>query len=67
MLLLECDRTSSDSWGWRTIADREGEEVEMQGNEVASEKNAYLLPELLIDITEMSIDAGLSGVTIKQT
>ena len=34
---------------------------------VIIEKNAYLLPELIIDITEMSIDAGLSGVTIYQT
>ena len=34
---------------------------------VIIEKNAYILHELLIDIAEMSIDAGLSGVTIKQT
>ena len=34
---------------------------------VIIEKNAYLLPELIIDITEMSFDAGLSGVTIHQT
>ena len=55
--------------------DREGEEVEMQANEefkllqrkVIIQKNAYILPELLIDIAEMSIEPGLYGVTIKQT
>ena len=34
---------------------------------VIIEKSAFILHELLIDIAEMSIDAGLSGVTIKQT
>ena len=34
---------------------------------VIIEKNAYILHELLIDIARMSIDAGLSGVTIYQT
>ena len=33
---------------------------------VIIEKNAYILHELLIDIAEMSIDAGLSGLTVKK-